>query len=501
MQVTHENILSHLYKFEKLKTELIKLRKNFNDTTVSDIKNKASSIDLSRWEDIISAKVETKVDDLKTNVIPSIGSSISKDFEEMVGMSVYIVSNTEAYAADKETYENIKKEISSLESSISNQSTETEEGRQRLSSLNEQLATEREKLDKAWAELEKDLNNVNFLLNAIANIRFVLSNGSGNNGNNGNGNDEKFDCFDMMEDIKSIPEDEYNQVGETEVTEDPENPGDYNVKEEYEVDADTEAGGHYTGDMSVETTARDIDGDGQITENDALIYQKVHEEGTYTAPDGTQYGYIGNTESDEIGIVHVDETLTDSETGEDVYHREQDREAAYTDITGSETQETNTTIVTEDQTIESREIDITAGDNQITERVDIVTDNADPECGVVQDGETTETVYRDENGNLRAKREYVDKNGNVQVQSDVPIENDSKTFTIKYPDGHTESMNVNPNNPIDQQRMMNKLEDARSQYYTSSSSRSGLNYNDLVCDGRTTISDAWSDSGYEFTLE
>ena len=62
-------------------------------------------------------------------------------------------------------------------------------------------------------------------------------------------------------------------------------------------------------------------------------------------------------------------------------------------------------------------------------------------------------------------------------------------------------MNVNPNNPIDQQRMMNKLEDARSQYYTSSSSRSGLNYNDLVCDGRTTISDAWSDSGYEFTLE
>ena len=94
MQVTHENILSHLYKFEKLKTELIKLRKNFNDTTVSDIKNKASSIDLSRWEDIISAKVETKVDDLKTKVIPSIGSSISKDFEEMVGMSVYIVSNT-----------------------------------------------------------------------------------------------------------------------------------------------------------------------------------------------------------------------------------------------------------------------------------------------------------------------------------------------------------------------------------------------------------------------
>ena len=192
MQVTHENILSHLYKFEKLKTELIKLRKNFNDTTVSDIKNKASSIDLSRWEDIISAKVETKVDDLKTKVIPSIGSSISKDFEEMVGMSVYIVSNTEAYAADKETYENIKKEISSLESSISNQSTETEEGRQRLSSLNEQLATEREKLDKAWAELEKDLNNVNFLLNAIANIRFVPGS-SGDNGDTG-GNDNKGDA-------------------------------------------------------------------------------------------------------------------------------------------------------------------------------------------------------------------------------------------------------------------------------------------------------------------
>ena len=60
-------------------------------------------------------------------------------------------------------------------------------------------------------------------------------------------------------------------------------------------------------------------------------------------------------------------------------------------------------------------------------------------------------------------------------------------------------MDVNPNNPIDQQLMRNKMEDARSKYYVDSYG-TGLNFNELLNDGSSSISDVLSDSQYTFTL-
>lgn len=239
-----------------------------------------------------------------------------------------------------------------------------------------------------------------------------------------------------------------------------------------------------------------------LDETDPFVSEKIHEEGDIVTPDKKEYHYVYNEENDIAGLVHADNTVTDKETEKEVYTMNEDREAAYTDITGAATLETNKVEVTEEETKETRKIEIDVEEDSYIEETVITTKNDDTQCGVVETSDDcTVTVYRDTNGKLRAKEEYVDKNGNTCEYSDSEIPEETKTFTITKPDGTTETMEVNPYNPIDQQKMVNKMEDARSQFFTSGASRSGLQLDSLLTDGETCISDVWTDDEYTFTLK
>ena len=60
-------------------------------------------------------------------------------------------------------------------------------------------------------------------------------------------------------------------------------------------------------------------------------------------------------------------------------------------------------------------------------------------------------------------------------------------------------MVINPDNPIDQQRVCNKMEDARSNYYVAGSS-TGPSWNDLETFGETGVSDCWSEDSITITM-
>lgn len=260
-----------------------------------------------------------------------------------------------------------------------------------------------------------------------------------------------------------------------------------------------EDGSHIDTHRTEENTYNDINGDGQVDEEDELIYRKVHDEGTFTDADGNVYGYIGDREEDQIGLVRNEVTLTDQESGDEVYHLDEERVAANVTQTEIRENEYNTVETTEETTTETRTIE---SEGVVTSNVTITTSNSDPACGTLEtdDGRII-TVYRDGN-QLREKVEYVDMQGNTQLYSDYEIEEETNTFTITYPDGHTESMQVNPSSSIDVQRMRNALEDARSQYYVADHFETGPFLDDLFEEGSTEIWDTNNPSDkYMFTLE
>ncbi len=313
--------------------------------------------------------------------------------------------------------------------------------------------------------------------------------------------DIKIKYEEILRQISEIPDDEYVKKHDTEFTVDDQ--GHIVSKDEYEVHVEFDDGSKYDGERTVEQTYDDINGDGKVDETDELIYTTVHEEGTYTDAEGNEYGYLHDEESDQIGIVHSHTVLTDKETEEVVREEETDRVAAYTDAVGSDTVETNETVNDGETTTETRTTTTTAGDQEYKEEVVIQTNNDAPETGTVKrDDDTTVTVYRDpETGKLMSQESYVDKHGETVKETPTEIKEETRTLTITYPDGKTEQMTVNPNNPIDEQRIMNKLNDARAQYYTSGSQPLGLNYIDLLTDGETSISDVWTDDQITLTLE
>ena len=313
--------------------------------------------------------------------------------------------------------------------------------------------------------------------------------------------DIKIKYEEILRQISEIPDDEYVKKHDTEFTTDDQ--GHIVSKDVYEVHKEFEDGSKYDGERTVEKTYGDINGDGKVDETDELIYTKVHEEGEYTDPEGHKYGYLHDEESDQIGIVSSHTVLTDEETGEVAREEEMERTAAYTDITGSDTTEVNETVNDGETTTETRTTTVSAGDQEFKEEVVIETNNDAPETGTVKTADDrTVTVYRDpETGKLMSQETWTDKNGKEVKETPTEVKEETRTVTITYPDGKTEKMTVNPNNPIDEQRIFNKLEDARSQYYTSGSQPTGLRYMDLVQDGETSISDPWSDEQITITME
>ncbi len=309
--------------------------------------------------------------------------------------------------------------------------------------------------------------------------------------------DITFDFKNYFNGVKKVTKEEYvEKHSETKIDKET---GNVVTVKEYELHKEYSDGAKLDADGESTLEVVDENNNGQLDENEQFT-EKIHETGTLTTKDDKELDYERNKESDNRGLVHEDVTLTDQETEQAVYQMNEDREAAYDGITGEKTLETNKVEETENELTETRTVTKTYDDEAYQSDTIVTRKQSDKECGkvVTDDGRKTE-VYRDENGNLRAKEKYTDKNGNEQEYSDHEIPLETKTFTIKYPDGRVESMDVNPNNPIDQQLMRNKMEDARSKYYVDSYG-TGLNFNELLNDGSSSISDVLSDSQYTFTL-
>jgi len=277
--------------------------------------------------------------------------------------------------------------------------------------------------------------------------------------------DIKIDYTQILAQIKDIPDDQYVKKHDTEFTTDDE--GHIVSKDEYEVHVEFEDGSKYDGEKTVEQTYNDINGDGKIDETDELIYTKVHEEGTYTDTEGNEYGYLHDEESDQIGLVHSHTVVTDKDTNEVVGEEETDRVAAYPDTTtGSEVTEVNETVNDGETTTETRTTTNAAPDGRVfTHETNVTRQNDDPQCGFTAgDDGTGWIVSRNDEGKLVMQRcTVVDGVATPQEgRRPRPVEETTRTLTVTYPDGSTETRQINPNNPLDWQVMDNMLVDART---------------------------------------
>ena len=308
--------------------------------------------------------------------------------------------------------------------------------------------------------------------------------------------DIRYKFADLFRKLAEIPDDEWVKIGDTETEYDP-TTGQITTKEKFEVHKDEPDGSHIDAEKKVERTYQDINGDGKVDETDQLIYEKVHTEGTYTDPEGKQWGFVQDTESDTIGIVKDHKEVTDKETNEVVQTEDYNREAAYDDATGATTVEATEVVESKDTNTktETRTIDSSYGDQpdeQYQEKVTITTPLEDDGTGTVEHEDGSKTiVYRDESGQLCSREEYQDKNGKTQTTDNGPLDPpNKKKVTITYPEGHeppSKEMTVDINNPIDQQRVQNEMENARSEYYVAGSG-CGPRWIDLEMDGHTEVS-------------
>lgn len=276
--------------------------------------------------------------------------------------------------------------------------------------------------------------------------------------------------------------------------------GNIVLKEEYKVNKEFEDGSTLKGDRTVDQVYEDTDENEKLDkEKDILIEENIHEEGELTTPDGDVYDYEHNEKNDQLGLVHQDTTLKDQETEETVYEQEEDRTSAYETSSEIKVNETNRTTKEKGTTTEEHVIVESNGKDTVETVTTVTTIDDDPDCGVVPDPETgeTTTVYRDEDGNLRYKTEYVDGNGNTQLLGDYDIPEEIKTLTITYPDGSTKEMEVNPNNPIDQQKIYQEMQEARGNEGCNPSEPFGQFLEGLLVDGSSTA----GTFEYEFTLE
>ena len=300
--------------------------------------------------------------------------------------------------------------------------------------------------------------------------------------------DIKIKFQDMFRKLAEIPDDEWTKIGDTDTEYDPAT-GTITTKEKFEVKKEFEDGSKVEAKKDVERKYDDINGDGKLDEQDALIYEKVHTEGTYTDPEGKVYGFTEDQESDTIGVISLKREVKDQETGDTVFTQEDERAAAYESPVGGTTVEMNSTVEDQETKTETRTVKMEGYE----EKTEIKTSKDDPETGTVEheDGSRT-VVYRDSSGQLCSREESTDKHGNPTTTENGPVDTSSKKkVTITYSDGREpETMVINPDNPIDQQRLENKMEDARSEFYVAGSG-CGPRMIDLELTGETSVSGCW----------
>jgi hypothetical protein len=309
--------------------------------------------------------------------------------------------------------------------------------------------------------------------------------------------DIKIKFQEMFRKLSEIPDDEWTKVGDTDVEYDPAT-GTITTKEKFEVQKEFEDGSKVEAKKDVERKYDDINGDGKVDDDDALIYEKVHTEGTYTDPTGKVYGFTEDKESDVIGLVKLHQEVTDQENGDTVFKRDDERQAAYESNTCGTTVEMNSKVEDEETVTETRTVKM----ENYQEQTEIKTSKEDPEVGTVEHEDGSKTVvYRDENGQLCSREESKDKDGKPVVSENGPVDTSSKKkVTITYSDGRpSEEMIINPDNPIDRQRVSNKMEDARSEFYEAGSGL-GPRWCDLESSGETGVSGCMSDDSITFTM-
>ena len=305
--------------------------------------------------------------------------------------------------------------------------------------------------------------------------------------------DEKINEYQaVVEAIESIPDDKYVVESDTEWVEAKE---DYveGVKDECErtqklvVDTDTEKGGHYEGERNQLTVAEDINDDGKIDENDyklakdingdgkaddedLIIYRKVHDEGTYTAPDGKVYGYIGDKESDRIGVIHSEQALTDEESGKTVYESKEEREYAGEDpATGFDSLEYSKTETSGDTRKSTWSTSSSINGETIRDEEYSFTLNADGTGEVIASNGAKSRYYYDSEGKMHEEYTGVDKKGNPKQARDTVVDTSSiKTFKITRNGEVVAEYKVNPTSALDQARMRYDIDQARSESNISS---------------------------------
>lgn len=404
------------------------------------------------------------------------------------------------YVTQYDAYETeLKKNISQYEKDDEGEDIVTESGNKIVSQDYIDWETKIEayeaslpKLEEEVLRIKKEVKNyfaaVNFETNTIDSS--IYTEGAAN---------IKFNFGDYFNGKVQVTKEEYvTKHKDTKI--DPET-GKVVTVEEYEVHREFVDGASLDGTGTKETEFEDENNNQELDEGEQFV-ETVNESGIITDADGKQHDYEHSATTDNDGVVESETTVTDHETKEQEYHQETDRKAAYDDQVGARTTETTQVEETKEEVTTTRTVSKNNDDGEkFNSDVTVTQKQADRECGTVvtEDGRKI-TVYRDEDGNLRAKETHTDKNGVEQEYTDKEIPSETKTFSIKHPDGTVETMEVNPNNPIDQQLMRNKMEDARSQYYVDSND-AGLEYQELMNDGSSSISDAWSADQYTFTLE
>lgn len=211
--------------------------------------------------------------------------------------------------------------------------------------------------------------------------------------------------------------------------------------------------------VSDTTTTGSVD-----AETQALVPEHQTEDATITAADGTTYDYHAETEFENGQRDATAATL--SADGQVVAKVDTDYVAEYTDEnTGYAVSVTNEVVQTQETTTTTSSIvyrENDAGEVYADEAV-VVRNNADPSCGSVtySNGEGY-SVERNANGELVVTEYYTDKNGEIQKDSEVIMDQDNAKFTVtNHQTGEQTETNINTSNPLDMFTVSNTYQTAR----------------------------------------
>ncbi len=276
--------------------------------------------------------------------------------------------------------------------------------------------------------------------------------------------DLSIDYTEYFNGLMAITLDEWVGETTTEYTHDDEG----HIIEKIEGDHTTqyEDGSHIDAHRTEERTYNDINEDGVVDETDELIYTKVHEEGTFTDADNNVYGYVGDREDDQIGLVHNEVTLTDQDSGDEVYHLEENREFVGEDpTTGFDTIEYSTEEREGGKTSQAWRSSSSIEGETIREEEYEFSFNSDGTGEYVASNGARTRYYRDSAGVLHQEFTGVDKHGNPKKPVDYVVNEDEyvvKTFRVIRNGEVIEEYPVRVGNTLDEARMRYDIECARA---------------------------------------